>query len=154
MNQRKYLVYAVLLLLVVAGGYFVVQKFSQTKIVENSSPRIIDYEKRVDSLQKGLSVGKTLFMSKCASCHSIFKDGTGPALLGVTQRGPWKDSVKLYKYIRMPESFGKNNYIDSLRRNYGSNQMAFPKLSNFEIKSILEYINKQKKGVTDVIVCE
>jgi cytochrome c2 len=154
MDQRKYIVYAVLLLLVIAGAYFAFKKFSQTKVVEDSSSKIIDYYGPVDSLAGFQQNGKMLFMSKCASCHNIFRDGTGPALLGVAQRGPWMDSLKLYQYIRKPESFGKSDYIDSLRKMYGSNQMAFPELSKIEIRSILEFINKQKQGITDIFVCE
>ena len=35
--------------------------------------------------------GKTLFLSKCASCHNPFRDATGPALGGLEDRHKWAD---------------------------------------------------------------
>ena len=151
MNQKKYIMSAVLLIVVGAAIYFGLKKFPLGKDVENPST-IIDYDEPIDSLSQSRLDGKMLFMSKCASCHIVFKNATGPALFGVNERGPWKDSVKLYKYIRQPESFGKNKYIDSLRQVYGSNHMGFPDLTNEEIKSILRYINVQyRRPIVDIV---
>ena len=140
MNQSKYLIYAILILLVVTGTYFVIQKISETKVVDNR-PVVIDDYKPAEGLVTSSGDGKMLFMSNCASCHSIFKSLTGPALTGIEKRGPWSDSAKLYKYIRHPESFSGNKYIDSLRMYYGSKHMGFPDLSDNEIQKILKYIN-------------
>src|ERR1700679_3548437 len=41
--------------------------------------------------------GKALFQSNCATCHNPFKDGTGPALKGVTERIP--DTKRLHAWI-------------------------------------------------------
>lgn len=73
----------------------------------------------------------------------VLKDATGPALSGIIERGPWKDSKKLYKYIREPESLKRNKYIDSLRKTYGTNHIAFPNLTDDEIQAILRYINSE-----------
>jgi len=154
MNQRNYIVYAVLLLVVIAGAYLVVQKFSGTKIVEDNSTKVIDYDEPVDAVSQSKAVGKSLFNSRCASCHHYFKDATGPALYGITERGPWSDSIKLYKYIRYPNSLGLSNYIDSLRKVYGSNHIGFPDLSDIQIKSILEFINSSNLSVSSIVVCE
>jgi mono/diheme cytochrome c family protein len=40
---------------------------------------------RTSTASNGID-GKKLFQDNCASCHSVFKDLTGPALSGVTQR--------------------------------------------------------------------
>jgi cytochrome c2 len=140
MNQQKYIMSAVLVLVVGAAIYLGFGRFTQRKDCGNTST-IIDYDEPVDSLSKNQSNGKMLFMSTCASCHMVLKDATGPALYAITERGPWKDSKKLYEYIRKPESFKKNKYIDSLRQVYGLNHMAFPDLSDDEIQAILRYIN-------------
>ena len=34
-------------------------------------------------MSKSAALGKNLFNSKCASCHAIFKDATGPGILAV-----------------------------------------------------------------------
>src|SRR5882724_10049719 len=45
--------------------------------------------------------GKALFISKCASCHQVFKDATGPILGGVLNRDPYNgDITKIYHWIR------------------------------------------------------
>ena len=144
MNQRKYLVYAVLLLLVVAGGYFVIQKFSQTKIVENYSLRIIDYEERVDSLSKLVRDGKMFFMRMCASCHHIFKDGFTGALIGVEFR--WPEKKELFAFIRNPAAVtARNAYARKLKEKSVVMMTAFPDLTDKEIQTILDYIKSQEK---------
>ena len=45
--------------------------------------------------------GKTLYHSKCANCHP-FNSGTGPALYGLEQRGPWTDRQNIYAFVRNP----------------------------------------------------
>ena len=142
---------AFLLIVVGAAIYFGFKKLSTGKDVRNPST-VIDYDEPVGILTKSQSDGKMLFMSKCASCHAIFKNVTGPALFGVSERGPWRDSIKLFRYIKHPELFNKMKYIDSLRQVYGFNHMAFPDLSNQDIKSILEYISKQdQRPVPEII---
>src|SRR5688572_25045769 len=58
-----------------------------------------------DSLPQHLELGRQLFQQNCASCHSLDKDLTGPALLGVEARGPWGDRSKLFSYIRNVPAF-------------------------------------------------
>jgi Cytochrome c len=142
MSQQKYLVYAVLILLLCAGAYFVIQKLSQTKIAESSTSRIIDYEKSIDSMTKAESDGKILFMSKCTSCHAIFKnDGDMSRLLGFTEREPWNKRQNVYDFIRNPAAFmKKNEYARNLKKIYGSMMIAFPDLTNEEIDSICDYL--------------
>ena len=49
--------------------------------------------------------GKAIFNSKCAACHNVFKNSTGPALGGMEERGPWSDRKKLYAWIHNPAAF-------------------------------------------------
>jgi cytochrome c2 len=151
MNQQKYIMSAILLIVVGAAIYFGIKEFPQGKDIVNSSNKI-DYDNPIDSLTETQLDGKRIFQSKCASCHLVFKNATGPALSGVTKRGPWSDSIKLYLYIRKPESFSQSKYIDSLRKMYGFNHMAFPDLTDEEISAILRYINVQYKiPVVDIV---
>ena len=85
--------------------------------------------------------GKNLFMSKCASCHTLFKNMTGPGLAGVIERGPWTDRKELYKWIRNPEKYMQTNtYTAELKRQFGTVMQAFPNLTDEEIDLIVEYI--------------
>jgi len=151
MDQRRYIFFAAMILIVGAGIYFAIKKFTSTKVAYNR-PITVDYVEN-DSLPKSQWDGKMLFMQKCASCHAIFKNTSGPALAGVNSRGPWTNTKRLYSYIKKPETFNKNKYVDSLRRVYGFNHMSFPDLTDDEITVILKYINDQHtKAVPDVIV--
>ncbi|NOT51846.1 MAG: cytochrome c [Chitinophagaceae bacterium] len=136
---------ALLLIIVGAVIFLVIKKFPWDKDFQNSST-IIDSDSLVDSLAGTQLDGKKLFNSTCASCHIVGKDAVGPALLAVEERGPWKDSLKLYEYIRYPESV-KDKYIDSLRKVYPTRHMGFPNLTDDEIKAILRYIRRYKPSV-------
>ncbi len=84
--------------------------------------------------------GKNIFLQKCAACHSINMNLTGPALKGVTKR--WDDSVLLYNYIRnAQEVIAKNAYAKSLFNKWNKVPMPpFEYLTDDDIKSILMYI--------------
>jgi cytochrome c2 len=38
--------------------------------------------------------GQQIFQSNCAQCHALDKVLSGPALRGVTERGPWAEDEK------------------------------------------------------------
>ena len=60
--------------------------------------------------------GKKLF-NQCASCHILFKNFTGPDLIGLTKRDPWTDKNKILSYLNNPFEFyqlNKSSYVDSL----------------------------------------
>ncbi|HEX6428525.1 MAG TPA: c-type cytochrome [Niastella sp.] len=88
--------------------------------------------------------GKALFQDNCASCHSVTKDLTGPALAGVTTRGPWTDRKKLYEWVHNPSKFmASDPYTQGLKQKFGGAMMtAFPQFSEKEIDAIVEHINK------------
>jgi cytochrome c2 len=139
MNQQKYIMFGIMLLLVIGLVYLGAIKLSQSRNFESPSTKI-DFEKTVNSSNANKIDGKSFFISKCAPCHNVFKNGVGPALSGLNDRGGWNDSKKLYNYIRDPKSL-ENNYVDSLRKVYGTKHIAFPDLSDEDIKAILIYIN-------------
>jgi mono/diheme cytochrome c family protein len=91
--------------------------------------------------------GKQLFYSRCASCHMINKDLTGPALKGVESR--WPDKQKLYAFIRNSEAVIEDDkYAYELWLKYNQTMMnKHPDLTNDQIKQILDYINSVSETV-------
>ena len=94
-------------------------------------------------------VGKGLFISKCASCHSVTVKIVGPALKDIIERGPWEDSLILYQYIKDPSSLKNSEYVKALQSSYEVRHIGFSELSNLEIKAILDYIKvkSSKKNI-------
>lgn len=88
--------------------------------------------------------GKAIFQDNCASCHSVTKDLTGPALKGVTTRGPWTDRKKIYEWVHNPAKFMSSDpYTQGLKKQFGGAMMtAFPALAEKEIDAVIEHINK------------
>jgi mono/diheme cytochrome c family protein len=92
--------------------------------------------------------GKAIFQDNCASCHSVFKDLTGPALGGVTTRGPWSDRKKLYDWVHNPSKFMSSDpYTQGLKGKFGGVVMtAFDKMSEKEIDAVIDYVEKTFKA--------
>lgn len=92
--------------------------------------------------------GKAIFSDNCASCHSVFKDLTGPALGGVTTRGPWTDRKKLYDWVHNPSKFLESDpYTQGLKAKYNGVVMtAFASLSEKEIDAVIDYVEKTFKA--------
>jgi mono/diheme cytochrome c family protein len=88
--------------------------------------------------------GKQIFQNNCASCHAIKKDLTGPALAGVTTRGPWTDRKNLYAWIHNPAKFmATDKYTQELKARFANAMMTpFPSLTEKEIDAIIDYIGK------------
>ncbi len=86
--------------------------------------------------------GKALFISKCASCHNPFKDGTGPALGGLEERHKWADHKELMAWIHNPGGYmAKDTYTQGLKAKFGSMMTGFPDLKLEEVTAIVNYIN-------------
>jgi cytochrome c551/c552 len=86
--------------------------------------------------------GKALFLAKCASCHNVFNDGTGPALGGFEERGPWADRKELYKWVHNPPAYlEKDPYTQGLKAKFKSVMTPFPNLTEPEIDAIATYVN-------------
>jgi cytochrome c2 len=86
--------------------------------------------------------GKALFQQNCQSCHAINKNLTGPALAGVTERGPWTERENLYKWIHNPAAYIPTDpYTVALQKQYNGQIMpAFPQLTNEQIDAIITYV--------------
>jgi Cytochrome c/Cytochrome c7 and related cytochrome c len=86
--------------------------------------------------------GKALFISKCASCHNPFKNGTGPALGGLEDRHKWADHKELLAWINNPGGYmAKDPYTTGLKAQYGSMMTGFPDLKLADVSAIVTYIN-------------
>ena len=91
--------------------------------------------------------GKTLFISKCQSCHQIDRKGTGPALAGLEQRHKWADHNELLKWINNPSAYmSGDSYTQQLKAEYGSVMQAFPDLTLKDVEAIVGYINTAAAG--------
>jgi len=85
-------------------------------------------------------------MSKCAACHAIFKDMTGPSIIGFLERGPWTDRQNVYEWIRNPTAFmEKNEYAKDLKKRFNAMMTGFPDLTNEEIDSICDFIKEAEQ---------
>jgi len=156
-RQVHYIVYASLLLLLIFCVSLLLRHFTTETSQENQSQTISDYktENSIPEIKPSSSQGKTLFQSKCASCHNLFKDATGPGLFGFQNRGPWGDKKNIYEWIRNPSAFMKGDkYTQALKTAYGSMMSAFPDLSDEEIDAICEYINYAEKINYSIPVAE
>ena len=142
MNQQRYIVFAVLILFVATVIYFSIKKFTVGKDIKTPQT-IIDYEKQTDTLPRNQLDGKMLFYRSCAPCHSIFKDLTGPALVGINER--WPDKKKLYEFIKRPfPFFKKDSYVKKLVAKYGVLTPGFD-IKDDEIDAIFRYIEMESK---------
>jgi cytochrome c551/c552 len=94
------------------------------------------------SAQDLTTAGKTLFNSKCASCHQVLKDATGPALAGLEQRHKWADHNELLKWVNNPSGYmATDPYTQGLKVKYISMMSGFPDLTIKDIDAIVAYIN-------------
>ncbi|MVT06932.1 c-type cytochrome [Chitinophaga sp. ysch24] len=89
------------------------------------------------------SKGKTLFQQNCASCHNVFKQVTGPALMGVEER--WSDKKLLHQWIKNSSSVVASGdaYATDLFSRFNKQVMpAFPSFSDADVDDILAYISE------------
>lgn len=90
--------------------------------------------------------GKVLFDQKCATCHLLYKDATGPALVGV--RNSWITDGKsdlLYDFVNNWElAYQKDpNYIREKIIYSVTSMNAFPDISKEQIATIFNYIDQE-----------
>ena len=90
--------------------------------------------------------GKALFISKCASCHNVFKDVTGPKLGGVINQDPYNgDKTKMYHWIRNVNTLIETDpHYKDLHARFNSVMTQFPEaaLSNADIDAIITYVEQ------------
>jgi cytochrome c2 len=87
--------------------------------------------------------GEQIFKSNCGSCHALDKVLNGPALRGVTTRGPWaEDKANIVKWVHNPAAFiPTTQYTQDLQKQFnGQIMQAFPNLPEKDIMAIVDYI--------------
>jgi len=97
------------------------------------------------SAQTDIAAGKTSFANNCASCHNPLKDGTGPALHGITERVP--DRAKLHAWIKNNRAVlaSGDPYFNQLFIERNKTPMnLFTTLSDAEIDNIIAYVESVK----------
>lgn len=90
--------------------------------------------------------GDALFKAKCATCHQVFKDGTGPKLFEVRKK--WESGGaaegSIIQWVNDYEvAVAKDPYAASVVSWSGTNMNKFPELSEEQILSIFDWIDSQ-----------
>ena len=90
--------------------------------------------------------GKVLFMSKCASCHQLDKDMTGPKLRGVLDRDPYSgDFSKILHWVRnVNQLLVSDPYYAALKAKFGSVMLPFDEtvLPDKDLEAIIKYTSE------------
>jgi cytochrome c2 len=98
---------------------------------------------QVSTVTADPAAGKKLFKSKCASCHAVKTDLTGPALMGVMERVPSKEW--LYKWVENSTALRESgdDYANQIYDEWKGEQMtSFPELTPEDVDNILLYIDE------------
>ena len=86
--------------------------------------------------------GKALFTANCASCHSVHKDMTGPALAGVESR--WPDRAHIIAWVHNSSKVlaSGDKYADDLFAKWNKTPMTHFEgiLSDKDVDAVLDYI--------------
>jgi cytochrome c2 len=96
-----------------------------------------------------IETGKSVFISRCAACHNINKQLTGPALSGVDQR---RSTDWIISFVRSSQTMVKNGDKDAVAVFEKFNKIPMPDhqdLSEDEIKNIIEYIKSESKPLEE-----
>ncbi len=90
--------------------------------------------------------GKVLFMSKCASCHQLDKDMTGPKLRGVLDRDPYNGDIsKIHHWVRnVNQLVVSDPYYAALKAKFGSPMNPFDEtvLPDKDLDAIIKYTSE------------
>jgi cytochrome c551/c552 len=96
--------------------------------------------------------GKALFQANCASCHNLWKDGTGPALTGVEAR--WGDNrADLKLWINKWQDAVAKGIPQAVKiSTWSASQMNNFAFKDAELEAILDYIKNEKPPVAAAAV--
>ena len=89
--------------------------------------------------------GKSIFSSRCASCHNVNKVLTGPALAGVHER---RSMDWITRFIKSSQTMIKSGDKDAVALFEKFNKIPmpdYPDLTDANVVSIVEYIKAASK---------
>ncbi len=92
--------------------------------------------------------GKTLFLTRCAACHNVNKNMTGPALSGIDAR---RSIDWIINFVHSSQTMVKGGDKDALAIFEKFNKVPMPDhpdLTDENIKSIVAYIKAESKPLT------
>ncbi len=92
--------------------------------------------------------GEKLFKVKCATCHQVFKDGTGPKLYKVRQK--WEENGakegSIYQWVNNFENAAASDPYAAEVVNWSATSMSkFPDLTKEQIDAIFDWIDSQEQ---------
>ncbi len=112
------------------------------------------------SAQGDATAGEGIFKAKCASCHNMTKDVTGPALIGILDgtRAPSREWLKLWIKDNNALRASGDDYANKVYEAWGGKVMtAFPYFSDKELDDVIEYIVAyeipEAKGESELLPC-
>jgi hypothetical protein len=143
-GQGKYIIEAFLIFAALFVGIYFAMGFVPGK--NNAGCGTVDdYTFSSNDTGKIYKDGKVLFQNKCAACHAIQINLTGPALGGVSERGPWTNRKNVYDFLKNPMKFRTSDkYMQELRKKY---PVAHPVylMDDEDVDAILRYIDLWNK---------
>lgn len=89
--------------------------------------------------------GKIIFTARCAACHNVNKQLTGPALAGVYER---RSIDWIIKFVHSSQTMVKSGDKDAvaLFEKFKIPMPDHPDLTDDNIKSIVEYVKSESKS--------
>ena len=90
--------------------------------------------------------GKTLFTARCAACHNVNKQLTGPALAGVHER---RSIEWIINFVHSSQTMVKKGDKDAVAVFEKFNKIPMPDhgdLTDDNIKNIVEYVKSESKS--------
>ena len=146
LNQRKYIVRAFLTFATLFAGIYFTMGFISRENNVGYCGTADNYTFINKDTSKSYKDGKGLFQ-KCAACHILFKDFTGPDLIGFTKRGPWSDRKKILAYLNDPLKFYKENRTKYVEDLYNSSPVAHQVFfcNEKQIDDLIYYLDSEEK---------
>ncbi len=90
--------------------------------------------------------GKALFNSKCASCHQLDKNVTGPMLRGILDKDPYNgDTKKIHQWVRNVNTMiASDPHYTALKATFGSVMTQFDEttLPDKDLDAIIKYTSE------------
>jgi len=92
--------------------------------------------------------GEALFKSKCATCHNLEKDMTGPKLQGVKQK--WADAGEadlLYEWVKNSKGLidAGTSKMAAAIKDFDFSKMPSQQVTNEEVDAILDFVDNWVK---------